>query len=375
MRPSRILFLVALAIGNLPYACVYGIPIDSFNIPSETKCKGERTCKRNLTNTSSLGGTLGIEVQNVPAPAANTTSSTKALATLELRTGPKKGRVVWGSSGNPAGRLTLVWDGDPNAGQISGSGLGCLDLLADGATAFILEDLAYSASCDVGARKVTEGSAPGGECSPLVIESRIFNADDPTGQKYTTSVIRRHHRLSGQDLRIPFSTFTREGPNGGANPSCVGAISITLKADELTKSVVTFGPFSTNGSCTTDASCLRQGGTPSTQIEVEQSASPVASVTPQPITPPVVSASPTPTALPSPTAMHTPTSSPTPTVTLTSTIAVDNTVANTVSTDTDGTSSLTKDEKATRDVSVVPTTTPKPPVVTEEVIYGDFIER
>jgi hypothetical protein len=73
--------------------------------------------------------------------------------------------------------------------------------------------------------------------------------------------------------------------------------------------------------------------------------------------------------------MHTPTSSPTPTVTLTSTIAVDNTVANTVSTDTDGTSSLTKDEKATRDVSVVPTTTPKPPVVTEEVIYGDFIER
>lgn len=363
MRPSRVLLLVALVMGNLPYTCVYGVPIDSFNTPSETKCKGERTCKRNLTNASSLGGTLGIEVQNVPALAARAASSSKALSTLELRTGPKKGRVVWGSSGNPAGRLTLVWDGDPNAGQISGSGLGCLNLLADGATAFILEDLAYSASCDLGARKVTEGSAPGGECSPLVIESRIFNSDDPTGQKYTTSVIRRHHRLSGQDLRIPFSTFTREGPNGGANPSCVGAISITLKADELTKSVVTFGPFSTNGSCTTDASCLRQGGTPSTPIGVEQSASPVASATPQPITPPVASASPAPTVSPSPTA------------TLTSTIAVDNTVANTVSTGAGGTSAITKDEKATRDVRVVPTTTPIPPVVTEEVIYGDFIER
>ena len=232
------------------YSLGNALPIDNFNIPSETKCKGERTCKRNLSNASSLGGFLGLEIQN---PAEG-----KGIAILEIKTGPSKGRVVWGAAGCPAGRLTLFWDGDPNPSQVSGAGLGCLNLLADGATAFILEDLAYSATCSKSPSAEiadTGKDSVSALCPPLVIETKIFDAMDPTGQRYSTSIIRRHYRMSGKDLRIPFSSFTQEGPNGGGHPTCVGAISVTIRADDLTKSVVTFGPMYTNGACQT-GNCL-----------------------------------------------------------------------------------------------------------------------
>jgi len=257
VRSRRLSLLMLLGSAFCTTTGGYALPVDTFNVPSETRCKGERTCKRNLSNSSSLGGFLGMEVQN---PAEG-----KGITLLEIKTGPSKGRVVWGAAGSPAGRLTLFWDGDPNPSQVSGAGLGCLNLLADGATAFILEDLAYSATCSKGTSAENAGSGERAGrmeadstatlCPPLVVESKIFDATDPTGQRYSTSIIRRHHRMSGKDLRIPFSSFTQQGPNGGGRPTCVGAISLTIRADDLTKSVVTFGPIYTNGACQT-GSCV-----------------------------------------------------------------------------------------------------------------------
>ena len=310
---------------------------------------------------------------NLPSSADQ---SSKAVSTVELRTGPNKGRVVWATSGNPTGRLTLVWDGDPNAGQISGSGLTCLNLLRDGATAFVLEDLAYTASCE---RKGVDFKGTGKrapeECSPLTIESRIFDSGDPTGQRYSTSIIRRHPRLSGQDLRIPFSTFTREGPNGGASPTCVGAISITLKADELSKSVVTFGPFSTNGSCQVDLSCLKSSppaanippaiatGSPSPQAPPADVAAANVSPSPSPSAAPALS----PTSAPSSTPTNTPTVTPTPTPTQTTAYEATTPPLLNPNVSTSG-SAFSQEKVAGREATVAPE-------VAEEVVYGDFIER
>lgn len=384
---TRRRFLVSLIVGGAAYfrsAGGYALPIDTFNIPSETRCKGERTCKRNLANEASLGGFLGLEVQN---PAEG-----KGITLLEIKTGPTKGRVVWGAAGSPAGRLTLFWDGDPNPSQVSGAGLGCLNLLADGATAFILEDLAYSATCskNSSAEKPELASDNSGAlCPPLVIESKIYDALDPTGQRYSTSVIRRHHRMSGKDLRIPFSSFTQEGPNGGAHPTCVGAISVAIRADDLTKSVVTFGPMYTNGACQT-GNCLLPppfmpegsgSGTPnvptptgSSVPSVERSTTTIAGATAS--TTPPVQADKTPTLSPSkapstpPTVTPTVKQSPTPKVTPTST-AIESTLK------------LEKSEgKSTKEASstvteMVPKEAPTmvPPPITEEFIFGEVVEH
>ena len=334
---------------------VWALPIDNFNVPSETRCKGERTCKRNLSSQHSLGGFLGIEVQN---PAEG-----KGITLLETKTGPNKGRVVWGAAGDPAGRLTLFWDGDPNPSQVSGAGLGCLNLSADGATAFILEGLAYSAACSMDKSSTSSGGAAV-ECPPLLIESKIYDATDPTGQRYSTSIIRRHQRLSGSDLRIPFSSFTREGPNGGARPSCVGAISVAIRADDLKKSVVTFGPIYTNGACQT-GSCLLPPPFMPLPTSEGQAAGVAASPLPQPTiaTPATAAPSKTPTIIPS--------------------IARPSVIAKTAKTPQPGSSSsepaITQtpaqtSRSVTKDAPNALTKAIVAPV-TEEFIFGDVIDR
>jgi hypothetical protein len=318
-----------------------------------------------------------MEVQN---PAEG-----KGITLLEIKTGPTKGRVVWGAAGSPAGRLTLFWDGDPNPSQVSGAGLGCLNLLADGATAFILEDLAYSATCSKSS--ATESTRAGGNssgalCPPLVIESKIYDAMDPTGQRYSTSIIRRHYRMSGKDLRIPFSSFTQEGPNGGGHPTCVGAISLTIRADELTKSVVTFGPMYTNGACQT-GNCLlpppfmAEGtplGTPTLgpATVVEQSGTPLPSASPGvvPATPsgkvPSPVASVAPSAVPTPTARQTPIPKVTPTPT-----AIERKLKDEVKKEGG------ENESVSTAVEIAQKEAPpkKLPPVTEEFIFGEVVEH
>ncbi len=206
------------------------LPIEAFDHAAEIRCKGERTCGRGLPSAKSIGGFLAIGLQG----------GTGSSSTATVKTTESGGKVAWISEGPNPGRMTLSWDSDSNPWQLSGGGLRCLDIRADGSTALTVEGVAFSGICDKGRED---------DCPPLVVEARIYDADDPTGQRYSTSVIRRHRRSSGRDLRIPYSSFSREGPNGLGRTACVGALTISFRADGLTNARVSFGKVFTNGAC------------------------------------------------------------------------------------------------------------------------------
>jgi hypothetical protein len=79
------------------------------------------------------------------------------------------------------------------------------------------------------------------------MESRVYNAGDPTGQKFSASIVTRS-LLEQTDIAIPFSNFIRQGPRGKGSFSCAGAVTVTLKFRGFSEVDFTTGPVYTNGS-------------------------------------------------------------------------------------------------------------------------------
>jgi hypothetical protein len=269
-------WLVSLVFLFLTPGVARCLPVDAFNHAAEIRCKAERTCGRGLRSTKSIGGFLALGVQ--------TGSGTQS--TVTLKTSESGGTVAWISEGQNPGRLTLSWDSDSNPWQLSGGGLRCLDLKADGSSALTVKGVAFSAACDKGEK----------DCPSLIVEARMYDADDPTGQRYSTSVIRRHRRSSGRDLLIPYSSFTREGPNGFGRATCVGALSVSFRADGLTNAQVSFGKVFTNGACQ-GGDCVMQSplapyfGVTATPTPVATKPLPIVSPTESPRGTPIIAAS------------------------------------------------------------------------------------
>jgi hypothetical protein len=177
---------------------------------------------------------------------------------VEIPVGVGNGRVQYGGTGGKGITVgstpttpmmfRFTWDGESAVGVTSGAGLGCLDLTAEGASAFVLRALEFQQDCD--------GKAVG--CPMLEIQLRVFDGTDPTGQRYSTGVVRRRVSNQTRDLIIPFSQMARPGPEGPWRPSCVGAITATFFVPPKVESKVSFLRIETNGSC----SNLTRGGRP-----------------------------------------------------------------------------------------------------------------
>lgn len=134
--------------------------------------------------------------------------------------------------------LTLTWDGDQHPEQLSGAGLNCLDLTQGGAYAFVISGISIESECS------EESNGQG--CPNFQIESRIYDAGDPTGQRYSVSMMTRS-LPEKTDLVVPFSNFVREGPRGKGNIGCVGAVSIAFRFEDFESVELDLGAIYTNG--------------------------------------------------------------------------------------------------------------------------------
>jgi hypothetical protein len=205
-------------------------------------------------------------------------------------------------AGRPAGRLrleaedatdvaiTFSWDGDSNPDVLSGAGLNCFDVTQQGAYAFIISKFSVQAEC--------REEALAAECPNFTIDSRVYDSQDPTGQRFSASTIVRG-QVKDSDLAIPFSNFVRFGPRGKGSFTCAGAVTLTFKFRGLEELEVEFGPMYTNG---------REGLQPLPAPSFAPSSTPH-SVTPEPATPTVV---PSPSVTEVPAALVTIASSPLP---------------------------------------------------------------
>lgn len=211
-------------------ASVVAHPIDTFSGAAEVICaSGSRTCAGVARSEGAIGRHTGVLISKGEGG--------------EVKVGLKSGRngvLRIEGKGSSNFTVTLSWDGDANPGQLSGSGLNCLDLTKQGASAFILLGGNGSAEC-------ADGDGFGPECPRFTIQSRIYDALDPTGQRFSASVI---HREVGDksDIVIPFSNFIMRGPRGVGRLECVGAITIAMSFSGYGAVELRTGAFFTNGS-------------------------------------------------------------------------------------------------------------------------------
>ncbi|MEY4701982.1 MAG: hypothetical protein RL326_2169 [Pseudomonadota bacterium] len=275
---------LAVALCMALWSCpVWAMPVERFNSAVDIDCESPSQCSAVARSEFTLGRYTGISVQKRGAGTASVTvEKNEGALRFEIR---EASPVV----------LTLSWDGDQHPDQLSGAGLNCLDLTQGGAYAFIVSGISIESEC--------QGESEGQRCPNFQIESRIYDARDPTGQRYSVSTMTRS-LPEKTDLVIPFSNFIREGPRGKGNIACVGAVSISFRFEEFESVELEMGSIYTNGA---------EGMTPLPTQTAAWTQTPIATVaietSPTPLPTPLASpGSPLPveTALPTPDIKDTP---------------------------------------------------------------------
>lgn len=203
------------------------LPIETFSSPVSIECDDDLVCDGFSRSDSTLGRYVGIVLTK--------SSEGEVSATVEKKA---SGTLVYRADESPSSSLTFTWDGDPHPRQLSGSGLNCLDLTRQGASAVVLSSVAATISC---------GDDESRACAKVSFESRVYDARDPTGQRFSMSYFERELG-EREDVFIPFSNFTQGGPRGRASFECVGAITLLIRFEGVSDARVEFGPIFTNGS-------------------------------------------------------------------------------------------------------------------------------
>lgn len=192
---------------------VNATPLAIFDKSAERSCTGSELCDLTVSSRKTVGGYTGITLSRSGASKGR----------ISVNPGRSRPQVQIDSEGEGVCTATLSWDGDPNARVLSGAGLGCFNFRASRGVAIIIKDLVAAVDC-------RDDAGSGVPCSDMIIESRLYDPSDPTGQTYSWSRIRRQlGEGSPRDLVIPFSNFLRNSPRGSARFECAGALTIAFK--------------------------------------------------------------------------------------------------------------------------------------------------
>lgn len=254
-------------------------PLEKFDHQVEVSCPASASCARSLRSKNTLGAYSGIWV--------------RGDAEMSSKFSAKQGVLEVNATGSSLGGILLSWDSDTYAEQLSSSGLKCVDMRHLGGWALVLKDFSVNGSCGDGL----------GSCPPFVIETRVYDASDPTGQTYSASVLRRTNGRALEDLLVPYSNFNRKGLRGEGRLGCVGAVSIFIRADGYREISLRVGPIFTNSSDPLEALVFTPTPTPPAATPTsasEQEMTPTPTPTFGPTVEPVVSVSPTSEALATP---------------------------------------------------------------------------
>lgn len=249
-------------------------PLEKFDHQVEVSCAASSSCARSLRSKNTLGAYTGIWVRG----DAEMTSKFSA----------KQGVLEVSAVGSSLGGIMLSWDSDTYAEQLSSSGLKCVDMRHHGGWAVVLKDFSVNGNCGDGAVS----------CPPFVIETRVYDASDPTGQTYSASVLRRANGRALEDLLVPYSNFNRRGLRGEGRLGCAGAVSLFIRADGYREMSLRVGPIFTNSSDPLEALVFTPTptpppATPTSASEKEVTPNPTPTPTFGPTIAPVVSVSPT----------------------------------------------------------------------------------
>lgn len=203
---------------------VFAFPLEKFDHQFEVTCAAESSCTRTVRAKTTLGAYTGIWVRG-----GDETHSKISVS---------NGKLLIQVSGQKLSGVQLSWDSDTYADQLSSSGLTCIDMRHQGGSAIVIKDFKLNGVCG------DEDAAD--SCAPFVVETRIYDAADPTGQTYSASILRRTNGREPQDLIIPFSNFNRKGLRGEGRLECVGALSINVRANGYRDLTLFAGPIYTN---------------------------------------------------------------------------------------------------------------------------------
>ncbi len=230
-RLSCLLFLVGCASAAVAlFGCSrhsLAHPLENFSAPLSIMCgEGQRECSGVLRVDGALGGHTGISIVKGRA------------GEVSLKAGRPIGSLRLEAEDATDVAITFSWDGDSNPEVLSGSGLNCFDLTQQGAYAFIISKFSVESDCS--------DNALDSECPNFIIDSRVYDSQDPTGQRFSASTIVRG-RLKDADLAVPFSNFVRHGPRGKGSFTCAGAVILTFRFRGLEELELQLGPMFTNG--------------------------------------------------------------------------------------------------------------------------------
>ncbi len=238
---ASLTLLGAALISLVIFPCaVFAFPLEKFEHQLEVTCAADPSCARSVRAKTTLGAYTGIWVRG-----GGETRSTLSVA---------KGVLAVHVTGSVLRGIQLSWDSDTYADQLSSAGLRCIDMRHHGGSAIMIKDFKLDGVCG-------EGEAERA-CPPFVIETRIYDSADPTGQTYSASILRRSNGRETQDLIIPFSNFNRKGLRGAGRLACAGAVSINLRMDGYRDVTLSAGPIFTNSTDPFEALVLTPTPTP-----------------------------------------------------------------------------------------------------------------
>jgi hypothetical protein len=187
---------------------VWADPVADISFVSSLDCHNRsRHCGAILLGGDYAGSKLGVEINK----------NLGATIRVELKEG--EGYPLLIAVGGAAGAtVTLTWDGDYNSRQLSSIGLNCLDATSPNPlTVPIRFDDARH-----------DSMAPQTEQNRFSARLIVYNGKDPTGQKYSiASALQK-----GDSIEFRKEAFTRNGPRGAVDFSCVGAVALVLEFDE-----------------------------------------------------------------------------------------------------------------------------------------------
>jgi hypothetical protein len=314
-------------------------PLETFSAPLSMTCgEGQRECGGVLRVDGALGGHTGISV-------------VKGIAgEVSLKAGRPAGSLRLEAEDATDVAVTFSWDGDSNPDVLSGAGLNCFDLTQQGAYALIVSKVSVESECSK--------DALDSECPGFTVDSRVYDSQDPTGQRFSASTIVRAP-MKDADLVIPFSNFVRHGPRGKGSFTCAGALTLTFRFRGLEELELELGPMYTN---------VREGLQPLPTHVVTPSA------TPDPATP---TGAPSASVTAEPTVVATISSSPAPVVTAKASPAAvgtqEPTAEKKLSPEVVPSAETTVGQDAPAEAGSSVQAVSKPTPVTSEVIYGSVV--
>lgn len=203
-------------------------PLEKFDHRVEVTCAESSSCARSLRAKTTLGAYTGIWIRG----------GDDMRSTLEV----KQGNLTVDASGTLLSGVQLSWDSDTYPDQLSSAGLKCIDMRHQEGTAIIIKDFELDGTCG------DEDEDAERACPPFILETRIYDSADPTGQTYSASILRRPHGKERQDLIIPFSNFNRRGLRGEGRLGCAGAVSINVRTDGYRSVTLKAGQIFTDSS-------------------------------------------------------------------------------------------------------------------------------